>query len=92
MEGARTTRGQDPGRGLGFNMMLTERMKNAFGYDEQGNCESLLANVDKERLEKGDWIRTSGESVCSCGSLNRHHPPVQGCLWLTRTCDGLVKF
>lgn len=71
--------------------MLTSHMRDAFGYDDYGNAPDLLAPCDKLALDNGDWIRADQNAVCKCGSINRHHPEVQGCLWLIRTCEGLVK-
>jgi len=71
---------------------MTTEMATAMGYDEAGNCAKLLARVDAEALEAGDFRRVAGEARCPrCGSAYRLHPPVQGALWLTRGCDGLVK-
>lgn len=71
--------------------MMTTVMQENFGYDPDGNAPHLLAPQDAEALERGDFLRVAGESQCKCGSLHRHHPPVQGALWLVRSCEGLVK-
>lgn len=73
-------------------MAMTSLMKHNLGYDDFGNADHLLASCDKIALDEGTWIRADQNSICKCGSLNRHHPQVQGCLWLIRTCEGLVKF
>lgn len=70
---------------------LTEAMRDAFGYDALGNAEHLLAPLDRERLEEGEYLRVAGEADCVCGLRYRLHPPVQGALWLRRGCEGLVK-
>lgn len=48
---------------------------------------------DAERIERGDWIRASGDVGCdACGFQYRDHPLVPGFDWLHRTCTGrLVK-
>ena len=61
------------------------------GYDEHGNCEALLSEIDRQALEEGQYPRASGEVQCRCGTIYYDHPRVQGALWLTRTCDGLRK-
>lgn len=62
------------------------------GYDEVGFCEELIAEVDKEVMRKGTWVRAEGRVICEkCGFAYREHPPVQGALFMTRTCTGLVK-
>lgn len=71
--------------------MMT-RMAEALGYDENGNADRLLAVDDAVKIEHGFWRRGSGETVCErCGMSFNLHPKVQGALWLTRTCEGLVK-
>jgi hypothetical protein len=47
----------------------------------------LQAQVDND-----EWLRASGESVCSCGKKFSKHPSIQGYDWLNVLCDGtLVK-
>ena len=48
---------------------------------------------DRIRVERGDWIRVSGDIECTiCGCVYYDHAPVQGYPWLKRLCDGrLVK-
>ena len=72
---------------------MTTNMAAALGYDSMGNNEVLLASCDAAILEAGTWKRVSGDVVCSrCSMPYRLHPPVQGALYLIRTCDnGLVK-
>lgn len=70
---------------------MTERMQELLGYDAFGNNFSLMCAGDREILESGNWIRASGDVECICGAAYRLHPPVQGCLSLIRTCQGLVK-
>jgi len=71
---------------------MTDRMQTALGYDEFGNNPSLLCEQDQITLEHGNYLRVSGDAECGvCGSPYRIHPAVQGCLWLIRGCDGLVK-
>lgn len=71
--------------------MLTTLMREAFGYDEFGNAPHLTAPIDAEAIFQGRFTRVAGEAECPCGVLYRQHPQVQGCLWLHRACDGLVK-
>lgn len=70
--------------------MMTTAMKEAFGYDDLGNAPRLLAEMDRLDMERG-IKRAGGGVICSCGVLYHNHPPVQGALWLTRTCQGLFK-
>lgn len=72
--------------------MLTERMRDAFGYDTFGNCSKLLCAHDRLMMRRG-VPRASGMVLCSvCGVTYNAHPAVQGALWATRTCDsGIVK-
>lgn len=72
-------------------MFMTFDMMRSLGYDEYGNNETLLSAVDRECLEKNTWFRASGEVLCKCGVRYYAHPKVQGALWLTRTCQGIVK-
>lgn len=72
--------------------MLTDKMRTAFGYDAFGNSDRLLAETDRVAIEAG-VPRAGGMVVCDvCLCTYNNHPPVQGALWLTRTCNaGLVK-
>ncbi len=70
--------------------MLTDKMREAFGYDSFGNSELLLAELDKQVIDRGIQ-RAAGMTMCKCGCTYNRHPAVQGALWLTRTCDGIVK-
>lgn len=70
--------------------MLTTAMREAFGYDSFGNAEDLIAEKDKRVIEAG-INRASGGVICRCRLPYYSHPPVQGALWLTRTCEGLYK-
>lgn len=72
----------------------------ALGYDDLGNCPALLHPDDKKRIEgelpNGRYglsgvPRAGGDSPCKCGFILYHHPQVQGALYLTRTCEGIVK-
>lgn len=72
-------------------MPLTEAMRRAFGYDDFGTSERLLAETDRQAIDAGEYVRVAGESECTCGLKHRLHPPVQGALWLIRSCEGLVK-
>jgi hypothetical protein len=53
--------------------------------------------IDHRRVDLGDWVRASGNTVCgfrinSCGRPYHEHPVVPGFEWLRRLCDGrLVK-
>lgn len=70
------------------------------GYDEYGNNEKLLHPDDKAIIE-GEAVngrygssgvpRAGGDYTCDCGMIFYHHPKVQGALYLTRTCVGIVK-
>lgn len=71
--------------------MLTDKMRTAFGYDSFGNSDVLLAEVDRLSLDAG-ISRAGGTVVCRvCGVTYNAHPSVQGALWATRTCEGIVK-
>lgn len=71
--------------------MLTDKMREAFGYDCMGNSPKLLAEADRIALEAGVQ-RASGDCECLvCGVDFYRHPQVQGALWATRTCEGIVK-
>jgi len=70
---------------------MTTAMSVAFGYDDHGNSPALLAEADRLVIDAGKFVRVAGEAPCQCGSLYRHHPTVQGAIWLHRACDGLVK-
>lgn len=74
-------------------MRMTTKMREAFGYDEFGNCPKLLCKADREVINHGVWGRAGGTVLCTvCGCTYNIHPAVQGALWLTRSCDaGLVK-
>lgn len=74
----------------GRRTVLTDKMRQAFGYDDAGNAPSLLADRDRREIERG-VPRASGMVVCVCGVQYNRHPPVQGALWATRTCTGIVK-
>jgi hypothetical protein len=68
--------------------VLTDKMREVFGYDSFGNCDRLTAEADKDV----DIPRAGGDVVCRvCGVKYVHHPAVQGRLWATRTCEGIVK-
>lgn len=61
-------------------------------YDSFGNNPDLLTRADKRNIDAGRYLRASGDFECRCcGFPLRHHPRVQGALWLTRGCEGLVK-
>ncbi len=54
--------------------------------------------VDRARIDNGDYIRCAGDAICpghgreACGYPLWKHPTVPGCEWLHRRCDGrLVK-
>lgn len=70
---------------------MPEGMARGLGYDADGNNQSLLAERDREEIDRG-IPRAAGTATCGkCGLELRLHPPVQGALWLTRTCEGIVK-
>lgn len=61
-------------------------------HDDLGNAPDLLSLEDAEKIDRGEYVRTSGDALCECGRKHREHDPVIGALWLTRLCDGrLVK-
>lgn len=69
---------------------MTDKMRTALGYDEMGNAPQLLARCDEDVMPRIN--RASGDVVCAvCGVKYYNHPPVQGALWATRTCEGIVK-
>jgi len=71
--------------------MLTDKMREAFGYDSFGNSHKLLASHDRLMMRR-NVPRAGGDVVCTvCGVIYARHPPVQGALWATRTCEGIVK-
>lgn len=71
--------------------MLTEKMRDAFGYDSFGNSDHLLAEKDRQEMDAG-VPRAGGTVLCPvCGVTYNAHPAVQGALWATRTCEGIVK-
>lgn len=71
---------------------MTEPMSQALGYDENGNNTDLIAAADREAIDNGLYVRLSPDQTCPvCHLPMRSHPAVQGALWLTRACQGLVK-
>ncbi len=69
---------------------MTDQMQTALGYDMYGNCARLVCSADRIPLSR--VTRASGDVVCrACNVLYRLHPAVQGALWATRTCEGIVK-
>lgn len=47
---------------------------------------------DAARVDRGDYVRAAGDTVCTCGFLYYDHDTVRGYRWLHRLCDGrLVK-
>jgi hypothetical protein len=68
-----------------------EILRSNLGYDSLGNAPHLLCPNDKIAIESGDYKRVGGEALCTCGLPYNLHPPVQGALYLTRSCQGLVK-
>jgi hypothetical protein len=73
-------------------MMMTDKMRTAFGYDSYGNSPELVCAHDEAELERGVQ-RACGTVICAvCGCTYNRHPVVQGATWATRTCDaGIVK-
>lgn len=61
----------------------------SLGYDDMLNNPDLLHPKDKAELDAG--IRRAGDVLCKCGWSYHSHPKVQGALWATRTCEGIVK-
>lgn len=71
---------------------MIDSVRLSLGYDEMGNNPDLLTVADKRNIERGRFVRVSGDACCTaCGEAYRLHPPVQGALWLTRGCHYLVK-
>jgi hypothetical protein len=70
---------------------LTDKMRDAMGYDAFGNAPALVAAQDEAMLS--NIPRAGGDVICDhCGLVFNRHPAVQGALWATRTCkDGIVK-
>lgn len=80
--------------------MTSPSVLHSLGYDDMGNHSGLLHPDDKRAIEgdadNGRYGRTGvpracGDAVCKCGYIFCHHPPVQGALYFTRTCEGIVK-
>lgn len=70
---------------------MTDMMQQLLGYDQFGNNFSILAESDRIFIEEVGVPRASGDVICKCGSHYYIHPHVQGALWATRTCQGIVK-
>lgn len=71
---------------------IPETMRSFLGYDGNGNSVALLAEADRLFIENVGVPRAGGDVVCEkCGFIYYDHPPVQGALYLTRTCQGIVK-
>lgn len=69
---------------------MTTQMQEELGYDMFGNAGRLVASID--RIPLVGTPRAGGDVICRrCGVLYRLHPAVQGALWATRTCEGIVK-
>ena len=67
-------------------------MSEALGYDSLGNNPTLVSEADRTTIEAGLYVRLSPDQTCPvCQQHMRSHPAVQGALWLTRACQGLVK-
>lgn len=75
--------------------MTPERVLLSLGYDDMGNNAALLHPDDKRVIEGEDGgsgiPRASHMVVCKCGYEYWMHPKVQGALYFTRTCQGIVK-
>lgn len=54
---------------------------------------SRVNEVDRDRVDRGDWIRASGDVPCPhCSFEYWRHPTVVGFEWLHKICTGrLVK-
>lgn len=73
----------------------------SLGYDDWGNNSDLLHPNDKAiidgeaengRYGKSGVPRAGGRAECGkCGFLLEYHPKVQGALYFTRSCEGIVK-
>lgn len=80
--------------------MTSPGILHSLGYDDYGNNPALL-HPDDKRVIEGDAVngrygqsgvpRAGGDTVCKCGYIFYHHPPVQGALYFHRTCEGIVK-
>lgn len=56
---------------------------------ESRSATSKAAKADLIRIERGDYVRASGNVTCDvCGCLYFDHAGVAGFEWLTRACDG----
>lgn len=69
--------------------LMPTAMARGLGYNDAGYNADLIAFGDARE----EFVpRASGDAICSvCHYALRMHPPVQGALFLTRTCTGLVK-
>lgn len=70
---------------------VPDTMRESLGYDANGNAPHLLAEMDRRLIEEVGVPRAGGDVVCRCGFTYYQHPAVQGALYLTRTCAGIVK-
>jgi hypothetical protein len=81
-------------------MRTPDSVRYSLGYDDWGNHPALLhpndklaidGEIDNGRYGKTGVPRAGGETICKCGFSFYLHPPVQGALYFTRTCEGIVK-
>lgn len=72
--------------------MIPATTLEGLGYDLFGNADHLLTERDQDVIDAGLYVRVHGDAECPvCRHAYRHHPVVQGALWLVRGCDRLVK-
>lgn len=69
---------------------MTTLMRASMGYDENGNNSELLCPKDATVLEDSSWVRAGDIECLLCHCPYSVHPPVQGALWLRRTCIGVL--
>ncbi|USN15964.1 hypothetical protein PAPPERLAPAPP_02230 [Brevundimonas phage vB_BpoS-Papperlapapp] len=70
---------------------IPDTMRESLGYDQNGNAPHLLAEADRHYIDEVGVPRAGGDVVCRCGFSYYQHPAVQGALYYTRTCEGIVK-
>ncbi|QTG12412.1 hypothetical protein G6M86_03755 [Agrobacterium tumefaciens] len=81
--------------------MTSPSVLQSLGYDDWGNNPDLLHPKDKAiidgeaengRYGKTGVPRAGGRAECAkCGYPLEMHPKVQGALYFTRSCEGIVK-
>lgn len=81
--------------------MTPDTVLRSLGYDDWGNNPGLLHPDDKAKIDgeidngkygKTGVPRAGGRAECAvCGYELELHPKVQGALYFTRSCEGIVK-